>query len=434
MANIYVRSTDGSDADGGSTWALAKATIGGTNGSGGAFAIEAAGDTIWVSQSHTETVSANWSAVQAGTRSNPVKLMCGNDAAEPPTALTTGAKITSTAVFGAIGFVTDNASIYVYGIEFEVSGAGGSVVIGSQLCRAFADQCTFWPNGSSLTVQLVNGVFKDCVFRYGTTTAPALLRNCTVTGGSIHASSGNPANGYFKADDGDSVVEGFDFSTGSSAAYLTALLLGDIVLRNCKLPASWSGALIHPTTTDTGRISMYNCDNADTNYKLWIETSAGSIKEETTRVRTGGASDGTTPLSWKMTTNSDAAYPNGLVISDETVSWNESTGASKTVTVEILHDSATALKDDEIWLEVQYLGTSGVPLGSFIDDAKADVLATAADQTTSSATWTTTGMSNPNKQKLSVTFTPQEKGYILAVVKMAKASYTVYVCPKMEVT
>jgi hypothetical protein len=54
-----------------------------------------------------------------------------------------------------------------------------------------------------------------------------------------------------------------------------------------------------------------------------------------------------------------------------------------------------------------------------------------ADDT--SSTWATTGMSNPNKQKLSVQITPQEKGYILARVLVYKAAYTLYVCPKLLV-
>ena len=175
---------------------------------------------------------------------------------------------------------------------------------------------------------------------------------------------------------------------------------------------------------------MWNCDSGDTNYRLWIEDYAGSIKSETTLVKTGGASDGDTPLSWKMATTANAEYPLVLLRSPEIFSERiTSTGSAKTITVDILHDSATALKDDEIWLEVQYLGTSGFPLGSFANDSKADVLAAGANQASSSATWTTTGMGNPNKQKLEVTFTPQEKGVAIVTVCMAKASYTVYVDP-----
>jgi hypothetical protein len=91
------------------------------------------------------------------------------------------------------------------------------------------------------------------------------------------------------------------------------------------------------------------------------------------------------------------------------------------------------LTDKEAWLEVEYPGTSGFPVSSFASD-KAGILASAANQTSSSVTWTTTGLSGPVKQKLAVTLTPQEKGVIRARVMLAKASTTLWYCPKCEVT
>ena len=117
MANIYVRSTDGNDADNGSTWALAKATI------FGALAIAAAGDTIYVSQVHAESSAGAAGGTSSGVDSNPVKMICGNDGAEPPTASATTATVASTGN-NAIGI---NGPIYIYGIAFDAaSGSFGS--------------------------------------------------------------------------------------------------------------------------------------------------------------------------------------------------------------------------------------------------------------------------------------------------------------------
>jgi len=108
--------------------------------------------------------------------------------------------------------------------------------------------------------------------------------------------------------------------------------------------------------------------------------------------------------------------------------YNSSTGSSLTATVEILTDSETNLQDDEVWLEIDYQGTSGFPKGTRGTDRMTDITSTPADQTDSSETWDTTGMTNPNTQKLVVTFTPQEVGYVHARVMLAKAA-TVYVDP-----
>jgi hypothetical protein len=175
---------------------------------------------------------------------------------------------------------------------------------------------------------------------------------------------------------------------------------------------------------------MYNCDSGATNYRLWIETFAGSIKSETTLVKTGGASDGTTALSWKLTTTANANEYVAPLITDDMAIWIDNTGSTKTISVDILHDSATALTDAEVWLEIDYLGSSAQPLGTPASDKRATVLTTAANQASSSASWVTTGLANPNMQKLEVTFTPNMKGFVYARVCLAKPSYTIYVDPK----
>jgi hypothetical protein len=199
------------------------------------------------------------------------------------------------------------------------------------------------------------------------------------------------------------------------------------IVRNCRLPASWTGTLFSAALTGMARAEMHNCDSGDTNYRVWIEDYFGSLRDETTIIKTGGASDGTTGLSWKMVSNATTEFPSQPFCSHEIVKWNETTASAITVTIDIIHDSVTNIQNDEIWMEVEYLGTSGVPLGSFISDAAASIVATPADQTDSSSTWTTTGLTNPNTQQLNVTFTPQEKGFIHAKVCLALASKTVYV-------
>mgnify|MGYP000844010872 FL=1 len=439
MANIYVRSTDGSDADNGSTWALAKATL------VGAAAIDAAGDNIYLSQAHAESTASAISIALAGTMANPVKIICGNDGAEPPTAVAVNASITSTG--SSIALV---GSYYAYGVTFN---AGSSLSVSAQTASnsVSIEGCameTTNPGSSgtfnfgSLNNVTQKTVLKNCTYRFGHVNNLGFTCYGVVEfkGGSISSGSATPTPGLFAGSTERTgsriLIDGLDMTNLASTVNIFRAFIspGLFQIRNSKLPASWSGSLCNATPLATGqRFEMHNCDSGDTNYRLWVQEYSGSIKTETTLVRTGGASDGTTGYSLVMATTANANASVAPLVSPEVSIWNDTTGGSKTVTVEILHDSATNLTDGEIWLEAQYLGTSGVPLGSFISDAKADILATAADQSASSETWTTTGMSNPNTQKLSVTFTPQEKGYIQAKVYLAKASKTVYVDPKLTV-
>ena len=82
-----------------------------------------------------------------------------------------------------------------------------------------------------------------------------------------------------------------------------------------------------------------------------------------------------------------------------------------------------------MWLDVEYLGDASSPQASFGNDS-ADILATAANQTSSSETW---GGSTA-AFKLAVTFTALQKGWIYARVKVAKASSTFYIDPLVTLT
>lgn len=447
MANFYVRSTDGNNSDNGSTWALAKQTL------AGAASASAAGDTIFVSQSHNYSVSGSISVTFPGTASNPTRVICGSDAAEPPASTADTGKETNINTTATYSF---QGSAYCYGLVTELAptlGAGNLyyMVAGDGGAQVF-EKCTSIIN----TANTSSGVFigtgsptvetsftgKEHTFIFGHASQGLnLLPACSVTliGGKIDATSAAITDFVAAAlsDTVDFTVVGFDFSSAASTLNIiknAGQASGKVLLRGCKMPSSWSGSLVASGPSNPGfRASMYNCDSADTHYRLLIHTAAGTIRDETTLVRSGGATDGTTSISWKMTTNTTANNTVNPLVSDDMAVWNTSVGSSITVTVEILHDSATNLKDNEVWLEVDYLGTSGVPLTTVTSD-KAAVLATAADQATSSVTWTTTGLTNPNKQKLGVTFTPQEYGFIRARVCLGKASYTVYTDSEMTIT
>jgi len=448
MATLYTRSTDGSDADDGTTWALAKATL------TGVAAIDTAGDRLWVSDAHAETTAGAITLAFAGTLAAPVQVLCGDDVAEPPTALATTATVTSSANNGGL---TVTGSVYMYGIQLTPGPTGGnsSLVLNStSVHKQKYDNCNLQIRSTTATViqmgsdSAVGGETElvDCTINIDGIGTHRIIpyQKLRIRGGSLVSVTTKPTSLFNFSSNRpvDTIVEGFNFvNLGNNNLVLGGAMLGSgkIIFKNCKLPASWSGSLLSTALTVPGlRAEMYNCDATDTNYRLWIEEYVGSIKHETTIVLTGGASDGTTALAWKMVTTATGEFPIHVLRSPEIVQWNETVGSAITVTVEIVHDSqgsgaSSAFTDKEIWIEVQYLGTSGFPLSLFIDDAAADILATAADQTSSSVTWTTTGLTTPVKQKLSVTFTPQEKGFIHAVVCMAGASDTAYIDPKLTV-
>jgi hypothetical protein len=445
MANRYVRSTDGSNVDNGSTWALAKATI------VGADAVDAAGDDIWVSQVHSESTAGAVTIAYSGSRLAPIRLMCGNDSAEPPTALATTAVVATTGNSNILVSAVTGGALYVYGITFKAGNSTGTAFVGftnASGARTVVESCECWVGSTGVAggIAAINNVgaggetvFKNVGLKFSNVSQQIYivdLASFNWRGGSIVSGSSAIATLLNLASAGVRVVvESVDLSNcGTGVVLVSGAVPGaSVVFRHCKLPASWSGAPSAALTAD-GVVSMYNCWEDGKNYKLWIMRYAGSIRDEITFVRAGGASDGTTPISWKMVSLANCNFNTTPLYSDWINRWQETVGGAITVTVEVLTDSATALDDDHVWLEVDYLGSSGSPLGSTIHDGKATVIATAAAQTSSSVTWTTTGMANAQKRSLSVTFTPQMKGFIRGRIGVGKALATIYVDPKMVVS
>lgn len=381
----------------------------------------------------------------AGTAAAPTQIICGDDAAEPPSTSATTATVSTT---GTSNITFTGANYYVYGITFNVgTGAGScSAVLGpNSNGRCWFEQCHFnlVTSSGSAAVQ-VGGTSGNCEWRNvwvkfaqsGQRVTVQSLQNARLVwnGGGL-TSGGTSPTALVGIAYGEALLSGLDISAASAGIHVFSLAANTSTrgtIRNSRLPTSWSGSLVTGTLSTGCRFELYNCDSADTNYRLQIRDYAGNIDQETVVVRSSGASDGVTPLSWKLVSSANAEFPHTVLDTPEIVQWNDSVGSSLTVTVEVVTDNVT-LTNAECWLEIQYLGTSGVPLGSYLSDVKSDMLGSATNQDSSSVTWTTTGLGTPVKQYLRVTFTPQEKGFVHAVVKLAKASTTVYVDPLLTI-
>lgn len=440
MADYYVRSTDGDDADSGATWALAKATI------QGALAVAAAGDRVFVSQAHAQTQASALTLTSAGTATNPIQILCADDSAGPPTSLATTATVTTT---GA-NSLTIAGSIYCYGIKFAaMTGfSAGALNVNSTAGHVQEyDHCALGMNSTSTSTLLIQfgaaaltttpslTLLRDTNLSYGHVNHRISVAHGSVVwkGGSLVGAATTTLAVFGSSGRGGILdVSGVDLSAADQFLNLSSFGTGagasTLTLSNCKLPASWAGALgsYRPGCS----VAMFNCDSGDTNYRFETLTP-GTLTQDTAVYRTGGASDGTTPISWRMAAGgSGTKYPVLTIDTPKIAVWNETIGSAITATLEVVTDGVT-LTDADCWIEVQYPGTSGSTKSTFVADVKASPLASAADQASSAAAWTTTGLASPVKQKLSVTFTPQEKGPVVAIVRLAKPSTTVYVDPDL---
>lgn len=503
MADIYVRSTNGNNANNGSGWALAKATL------AGAAAIALAGDTIYVASSHSETSVVALALTFAGTPANPVRVLSVNDSAnpEPPLALLAGATIATT---GASN-ITTIGFIYCDGLSFLCGdGAALAQIILGNANNNFQKyrNCHFSLRSTAPTAHLypVNGssgfnaiaIWENCTFSLNANAQRLRVLNGKFywNGGgvlSVPAAIGTIMEPGINVTTHYADLSNLDFSAIPATANLIAATgVGITRFNSCKMPASWTGGAVSGVKVAGSRTELFNTDSGDTNYGAWIEDGYGSIRSHANLYLSG--TNGIThngarvPLSYRMTAENAASYPFGLVEGMWMAFVNEST-ASQTITLEIIHNEAAGLTDADIWLEVDYPATSGITQYARVTDAKADILAAAAVQTTSTSHWddglteransaayaagnlikssgspgsaficTVAGTSAASvpigytassdgdaiadgtasfkamrRQKISVTITAAEQGVIKARPVLAKASAVVYVAAKVTV-
>ncbi len=448
MATVYLSSVDGNDGTTPSVswWNGNQATYATL-----AAAITAAGNggLVYVAHNHAETSASVYTLAGPAAAANIVSVVCvtRTTGATADTATVTCTSTTASAVL-----FTFNGCGYCEGVSFI---GGGSTA--SQSISFFSSALGYWRfkgtgtakfklvgtgGAGTITCGTTGAGERDQLLEFNgmnvefSATGQKILVRCPFLweGGTLLGSAITNLFGDASTATGCwATVRGVDLSImGASKALVVASAANwtNYLIERCRTGATPSATTGTVNSHGANIVRMVNCASGATNYTSTDVTYQGTVTSEATIVRSGGASDGTTPISYKAVTTSAAKFVSPLVLPLIPV-WNEST-SSLTVTVEIVNDGTT-LKDDEIWLECNYLGSSSYPLASVASDAKATFQTTAADQTSSSVTWTTTGLGSPVKQKLSATFTPGMKGLIQCRVCVAKASQTVYVCPEVTV-
>lgn len=443
MAAYYVYSA-AAGAGTGADWANAYTTL------TLAVAGKAAGDIFYIAHDHAESTAGAVTITSPGTSAAPCQFLCAlRTGSVPP--VSADLRTTATVATTGANHLVLTGSGYWYGVTF-LSGSAANIAYitfhnGTNTNQTYAfDNCGFTLNNTGASFVFLSPsmlgyrqkvIFRSCIFTFGAVTQTfATGLDTEIIGGSIAGTiptllfTGYTSPGRLR-------MEGVDLSAAGSGKTLFFLGAATYVLRaevdNCKLGSSVTiASFTNVAAPGHFVIRMTNGDSGDTNYRDYFGDYPGVVTTETTIVRTGGASDGTTTKSLKFVTTANSKFYSPLIF-DSAPFWNETTGSSVTASVEVVTDNVT-LTDAEAWIEVFYLGTSGFPRSLIANDRAADILATPANQTTSSETWTTTGLTTPVKQTLSIAFTPQEKGPYKVRVCLAKASTTMYADLKIKST
>lgn len=160
----------------------------------------------------------------------------------------------------------------------------------------------------------------------------------------------------------------------------------DAILEDCKIPASFT--LLNAPTNPWPRVITTRSSNGAVNYNQTLDTFYGTQRIEATIVRSGGATDNTTPISWKFDTATAAkASWTTPFISLPINIWNDVAGANVTVTVFGVWAGGAVPNNDDIWMEIDYMGSSASPQATILNTTKANYLAAHAAVGSDASSW-----------------------------------------------
>lgn len=440
MADTYVRSTDGNDADDGLTWANADAFC--------AAALTAAGSggRVFMSDNHAETTAGSVTLASPGVSGSVTAIICVDDTGdpEPPTALALTGSVSTT---GATN-ISHSGHAAGYGFTENVASAGSAGNLQAASATSWYWQfraCVLVLRGSGGTSRILAGstssTMADALMEWFATdlqfngAAQAINPATTIRwyGGSITAGGVSPTGGLIKTLAGTSMLfegRGLDLSNLGNNPLVslgTGCMGGYIDFLNFE---TTSGATLFTGTIPGPGMPRVRAHHWSSPTFTGVHQEAcyeGTVSSETFVHREGGASAFGTGYAVSLTSNANTSFYVPLCMRFAIPVSAEDT--SMTLTVEMIHDSATALHNGDVWLELESPGAVNEH-HIFTNGRRAILPTTTSDWASSSATWANQGeMVNPNKQKMTVTLTPAQPGVWYLRVCLAKASHSVYIDP-----
>lgn len=428
----------------GSTWANAWTSL----KTGIEFAGGADDDFIYVSSVHAEALGGSTTM----TFAKNYRVLC---AVNPTNVITTGAVVGTQAT--NFDITLQGAKIaYIYGITFQTgtnTSSGSAVILNeSNGGTFFLDTCTFVINGSGAATflpvrnstsastsnytRLVN-----CTIKFSNVTQTIPIRgNLDCIKLTIDLAGSIPTTLFANAGGNTGATllcVDCDFSIASTNLVGNPTTTFFAKFFNCKLPTTLVNVkLANTITTKAGtEVIVVQSDStiggASYRHERWDEL--GSHVIETTIVRSGGASNGTTPISWKIVTTANSRWIEPFDCLPIWV-WNDSTVQNVTLTVYGIWGGGAVPNNDDIWIEADYMGSSTTPLGTLnATNTVANPTVTGTGQAADSSSWG--GSTTPFKMSITLSSPqPQMKGPIYVRVRAAKPSSTFYIDPKVDIT
>jgi hypothetical protein len=356
----------------------------------------------------------------------------------PPTVCKSGASISATANGSACSIAGFG---YVNGITFQGSTGIGSgnvinVASGSNNVMYFKN-CALTLRGTGTTSITVGNaatgaliVFDNVVATFTVTTT-----NINLVGGFFiwknttaavawTTSQPNKLLAVAAGAPGCARLEALDLSNFTNTICTALTTSYSLNILRCKLNPSVNISQT-PSFPSAGFTDNVSSDSGAETYRTDRIRYEGNLATETTIIRTGGANDGSSAMSYKIVTNANCSW-NQPFESVPLVIWNDIVGSPVTLTVYGVWGGGAVPLNSDCWIEVEYLSEATHTTGSITSTGQTDPLTTGTNcDTDGSSIWG--GSTTPFA--MHVTITPQARGPIYVYPKMATALTTFYLDP-----
>jgi hypothetical protein len=402
---------------------------------------------IYVASDHVEAQGSAMTLTAPGTSIAPTEIYCVDFAGRADPTAPISADLRTTAAIGTAGAfdVTIGGFCNVDGVILNA----GSGAVSASIRVAAAAHGWRWRNcelklGGSTGGNIVLGTFpnyqelENTGLRFGAAASQLLLNACSFTWrntasalrGATMPTSLFSTSGAAMA---TATIDGVDLSpTGSGKNIVNGSLAPaptKLYFSDCKLDAAVTRYAAVTAVTYATEAWFTRCGSAG-NFDFSKHTPIGALTCETTVVRTGGASDGTQVMAYKVVTGANAKWRQPFECPPLAI-WNDVIASTITVTVYGVWTGGALPNNDDIWMDIQKLGAAGSPLASIDTTTKADGLAAGVAVDADGSTWG----GGTTVFKLTKTITaPAQKGDILVFIRVGAASATAYFDPKVVIT
>jgi hypothetical protein len=420
----------------------------------------AAGNTVYVGDNHAESQATAISISPSGTGTTIGKVICHNHSGNYPPAggdLTTGATISAT---GAVGITYNPSGVfYTYGVTFKAgvgSSSGTFLILNSTVnTMGFYDNCSFW----IASTQAVNNVIEvnassgsnqcnwnNCTVKFANAANALYVQSASFTWqntGQVLASGSVVPTALFSPQGSGTytnlMLEALDLSLINTNIFGAnqANEAGTRIVKDCRLNAA-----VTVQQSGVATLGLYEqvvrSDSGATAYKSARYQYEGTETTETSITRVGGAADPTGQAqSRKIVTTANSQWLRPFKAEPYAV-WNSKIGATVMVTVYGTINAGALPNNDDIWLDLEYLGSSSFPIGTIVNTTKANLLAANAAVSSDSSTWNGGGSGagwSPFKLTAALSSPqPGMAGYLHARVRAAKPGATFYIDPQISLS